>query len=78
MPRTRPAGRQGDGLRPEFGRDWAERLGKWDMDNNALAEKGVYPTLGAVNYLVGDKQVTGLDFFLKATRRVNGDNMLRS
>jgi len=46
----------------------AERLGKWDMDGNALPEKGINSTPGAVNELVGDNQVAGLYLLLKATR----------
>ena len=46
------------------------------MGNDTLAEKGVYPTPGAVNKLVRDKQVAGPYLFLKAARRADGDDVL--
>jgi len=45
------------------------------MGDNAVLEKGIDPTAGAVNELVRDNEVAGFYLRLKATNGVNGDNM---
>ncbi len=57
---------------------WTERLGERNVGHDALAEEGADPSPGAVDKLVGDKQVAGLDFFLETARRADGDDMLHS
>jgi len=53
----------------------AERLGKGNVYHDVFPEKGVDSITGAVNELVGDKQVAGLKFFFQAANGVGGDDV---
>ena len=48
------------------------------MDGDALAEEGIDPTPGAVDELVGNKEVARLEAFLETADRVDGDDALHA
>jgi len=46
------------------------------MPHDAVAEEGAHPPPRPVDYLVGDEQVSRLDFFFETAAGVDGDNLL--